>query len=302
MIAAAAFNPSAGGSPDASPGSLATWTMVLGATVAAVLVARGILGARRLPLGVASNRPVQFEPLDLMAVFLLGWVIGLVALQYFGHALGLTTDGPDETGPVDSTVTLATVLLGQTLTQAPIALYFVLRMVRSDDPPTRGGPFDRKGLRIVLQSVACGTLLVGVVLVVSNFGVELAAAFGAPRPETGHTMLEAVRASTRPFVKIGLVLSAVIVAPVLEEAVYRGVIQSAFASIAGHRRIAAVGVTSLLFTAAHAGAVPWQMLPGLLLVAMVLGWLYERTATLIAPILAHAVFNGLNLCLYLAVA
>lgn len=297
MIVAAAFNPSASGSPDASPGSLATWTMVLGATVAAVWVARGILGARRLPLGVASNRPVQFEPLDLLAVFLLGWVIGLVALQYFGHALGLTTDGP-----VDSTVTLATVLLGQTLTQAPIALYFVLRMARSDALPRRGGPFDGKGLRIVLQSVACGTLLVGVVLVVSNFGVELAAAFGAPRPETGHTMLEAVQASTHPFVKIGLVLSAVIVAPVLEEAVYRGVIQSAFASIAGHRRIAAVGVTSLLFTAAHAGAVPWQMLPGLLLVSMVLGWLYERTATLIAPILAHAVFNGLNLCLYLAVA
>lgn len=86
---------------------------------------------------------------------------------------------------------------------------------------------------------------------------------------------------------------AVALAPLAEEILFRGILYAALKG-AGFRRLAWWG-TALLFAAVH-----WNVptfLP-LLLFALVLTWLYERTGNLLAPVAAHALFNALNFALF----
>lgn len=82
---------------------------------------------------------------------------------------------------------------------------------------------------------------------------------------------------------------AIAIAPPAEEALFRGLIYPTFKRT-GHPRLALWG-TALLFAAIH-----WNLasfLP-LVLLALVLAWLYERTGNLLAPIAAHGLFNAMN--------
>ena len=44
----------------------------------------------------------------------------------------------------------------------------------------------------------------------------------------------------------------------------------------------------------HASVVPWQGLVSLFVLGLVFGYLYERTGSLLTPVIAHAVFNSFN--------
>lgn len=81
-------------------------------------------------------------------------------------------------------------------------------------------------------------------------------------------------------------LLAVGLAPIWEEALFRGVL---FASLQrrGYRRLA-YGLTAVLFGVIHGNAVAFVPLT---LFGLVLAWLYERTDNLLAPMTAHALFN-----------
>lgn len=88
-------------------------------------------------------------------------------------------------------------------------------------------------------------------------------------------------------VAIGVV--AIGLAPVGEELLFRGILYPAVKQ-AGYPRVAFWG-TSLLFAAIH-----WNLLNfiPLLLLAVALTWLYEKTNNLLAPVAAHVLFNALN--------
>ena len=87
-----------------------------------------------------------------------------------------------------------------------------------------------------------------------------------------------------------LALFAVVLAPVAEEFIFRGVLYP-FIKQLGWPRLALFGV-SLLFAAIHLDKATF--LP-LFVLALALTWLYEKTDTLFAPILVHALFNTANL-------
>lgn len=93
------------------------------------------------------------------------------------------------------------------------------------------------------------------------------------------------------------VLAAVVVgAPVVEECLYRGLVQTGVARATGSRW-AAVVIASALFTAAHAGSVPAHGLPVLFALSVAMGVLYERTGNLLAPITMHVLFNSANVAM-----
>ena len=83
--------------------------------------------------------------------------------------------------------------------------------------------------------------------------------------------------------------AAVLLAPVAEEVLFRGILYPAIKQ-AGHPWVALWG-TALLFAAVHMNLVTF--LP-LAVLALVLTALYERTNNLLAPITAHVLFNALN--------
>jgi membrane protease YdiL (CAAX protease family) len=89
--------------------------------------------------------------------------------------------------------------------------------------------------------------------------------------------------------RITLGAAAILLAPVAEEILFRGILYPAVKQ-AGFPRLALWG-TSVLFAAVHMNLVTFVPLTVL---ALVLTALYERTNNLVAPITAHALFNALN--------
>jgi membrane protease YdiL (CAAX protease family) len=86
-----------------------------------------------------------------------------------------------------------------------------------------------------------------------------------------------------------VMLTAVcVLAPVLEEMLFRGVILRAFLQL--YPRGLAIGGSALIFGFAHMNIYQFVVGVG---IGAVSGWLYERTRSLLPCITLHAAFNGL---------
>ena len=135
-------------------------------------------------------------------------------------------------------------------------------------------------------------LLYGIGFVVPALGLHLVsqqliiALGGEPTSQEAVEMV--ARASAPPELALQA-LSVVVFAPVCEELLFRGVLYPSLRDL-GHRRMA-IAASSLLFAAIHGSLA--LMLP-LTVLAVVLVWLYEKTGSIIAPILMHAAFNAIN--------
>ena len=87
-----------------------------------------------------------------------------------------------------------------------------------------------------------------------------------------------------------LVFFAVVLAPVAEEFIFRGMLYPFFKQL-GRPRLALLGV-SFLFAAIHLNAPTFVPL---FVLALVFTWLYEKTDCVLAPIAAHSLFHTANL-------
>jgi membrane protease YdiL (CAAX protease family) len=76
--------------------------------------------------------------------------------------------------------------------------------------------------------------------------------------------------------------------------VYRGLLQSILIEALDDHRWVALILTGAIFMSVHTGSVAWQALPALWAFGILLGWVYERTGSLLPCILIHAVFNAWN--------
>ena len=96
-----------------------------------------------------------------------------------------------------------------------------------------------------------------------------------------------------PWWLLGLqAFTAIIVAPVGEELLFRGVLYG-FIKQHGHPRLA-LWISAVLFAAVHGNAVGFLFF---IFFSMILVALYERTKNIFAPILLHALFNAVNFTL-----
>jgi membrane protease YdiL (CAAX protease family) len=86
----------------------------------------------------------------------------------------------------------------------------------------------------------------------------------------------------------------VTVVPMLEELMYRGLLQGALRHV-GLPVWPAIGVASVLFAAMHLGNTSPAAVVLLFVLSLGFGWAYERTGRLIAPIAMHGLFNLVNL-------
>lgn len=95
-----------------------------------------------------------------------------------------------------------------------------------------------------------------------------------------------------------LISCAVVGAPIVEEIIYRGFLQSAFVRVcdsAGVNRWLGVLVTSAIFAGVHYGSVPVHGLVVLAVLGVCFGAAFERTGRLGVPIVMHALFNAANI-------
>ena len=108
---------------------------------------------------------------------------------------------------------------------------------------------------------------------------------------TIHPILKHLNDLSPPW-RILAVIGAVVLAPLAEEVFFRGLVQSFFRRALHSPRLAIL-LASAIFAAVHYNQP--QAVPSLFVLALALGYNYERTGRLISPILIHAIFNAVNL-------
>lgn len=108
-------------------------------------------------------------------------------------------------------------------------------------------------------------------------------------------------AASNPATLPLMALAAVVVVPIAEELLYRGMLFQALRTRLG--RWPAIGLSGLVFGLLHAQGT----LEGTLLLlaafypfGMWLAWLFDRRGTLAASIVCHMAYNGANLALFLS--
>lgn len=111
-------------------------------------------------------------------------------------------------------------------------------------------------------------------------------AFGEPPPQP---LVQFLMQNAGWNDRLLLAFTAIVVAPVSEEVIFRGYLYGTFRRYAG--RGWALGVSAVIFAAIHAHL---PALGGLLVLAVVLTLIYEYTTSLWGPIVLHALFNTLT--------
>jgi len=117
-----------------------------------------------------------------------------------------------------------------------------------------------------------------------------------------HPMLKMLNESTVRWQETVIVLSATLTAPIAEEILFRGYLQSLLAASTAHwfgdssdsrPRWIAVLLTSAAFAILH----PQWSWVAIFILAICLGYAYERTGNLWVPMLMHASFNTIEVTL-----
>ncbi len=251
-----------------------------------------LLATRRRWLRLAPSdpaaAPIAPAPLDTAA-----WLLGLFLLQILAPVLPI--------GLFRGAIDLET-LGGRALlqwisyaAQLPFAIAIVMRCQRE-------AALVRAPLLRHWRAGAIGLLCAAPVIL---FGSTLASSLqelitGVAPPQLGHESLKAIIEQHDDPWAWAVIAAVVIGAPVFEEIAYRGGLHGAMRAL-DIKPWPAVLLTSVFFSIMHLGAIPTSAIAsamtGLTLLAISLGVLRERTGGLLAPIVAHALFNIANITL-----
>jgi len=228
------------------------------------------------------HRPWDLDRFTRRFLTMLGFLyLGLTLGAFVQHFAGR---------PVDENSTLRT-LIG-TLSFQGAALPFMWRFVREHQMGWReafGYSVNWKMALLLGIGVACIALPVGQFL--QLISAEIMSRLSI-KPEMQPAM-QALKNTVTWTDRVTLGVAAIGLAPLAEEALFRGILYPAVKQ-AGFPRLALWG-TSLLFAVVHWNAATFVPL---LLLAIALTLLYEKTNNLLAPIAAHALFNAFNFTLF----
>ena len=145
------------------------------------------------------------------------------------------------------------------------------------------------------KAIGLGALAIGLFLPI-GWGlqaalVQLMLKIGM-EPSVQHALLALQNSgSVAELAALGIV--TIVIAPLAEETLFRGVLYPMIKQHGFPR--AAVWGTSALFALIHFNV---AIFVPLLLLALLLVWLYEKTDNLLAPIAAHATFNAVNFAMF----
>jgi len=215
-------------------------------------------------------------------------ITALVICAYGGLFLGMWVQRSSGLTGIEASIWRMSIA---TLSFQGAALVLVARFLREHQTTwTEGFGFSNHRR----QAVVLG-LLAALIFLLVGWGLQKASAlvmthlpFFKLEPKE-QLPIHALRVSMSWGGRLAFGAVAVLLAPVAEEVLFRGILYPAIKQ-AGHPRLALWG-TALLFAAIHMNLVTFVPLAVL---ALVLTGLYEWTNNLLAPITAHVLFNALN--------
>lgn len=271
--------------------------LIAGPAVLALLAWRGCL--RRDVLAAGPSRRVGLVPADLLVALGL-MILGPSLIAYF-MPLAKPADGAATPDVLSSA---GRILLAQASGQGLPVLYLLWRACAAPRGLRLIGVIPTRPGRDLLWGALGFLAAVPMVFATIQTAVLLGELFGREAPVLAHDMLKMLVDSDSTLGSALIAVSAILVAPILEEAVFRGIVQSVMVEVAGEaRRWGVVFVAAFVFAMIHANTATWenwQALPGLFVLGLVLGWLYERSGSLWPGIILHMGFNTLNIVMALS--
>lgn len=207
----------------------------------------------------------------------LTWLLMMLGFVLVGALLGVK---PGDESPAN----VQAAILAQSVASAGVLL--VMRRF----PPRSGWSVSRDAIRLVTLGYPAFFLLWTTFVAVVYTPAWEALGFEAglqPQLEILGGEVGLVRGAV-------VVIGVVIVAPVFEEVVFRGYLLGGLATLRG--KWFALVATSLVFGLLHASDGFYPVLP-LAIFGAWLGWLRLRTGSLWAPVMTHALHNGLTVAL-----
>ncbi len=258
-----------------------------------------------------------------VSLILLGCTLGSLAV--WGHLFRRARRGQPPLEPALRYRALVE-LVPLWITLIWVGLSLVLRLSTEIDDPFDAAPFDAAAARRGMELDIGLQTLIGVVVTtaltrfrkndLARFGMDLAdwrgqVALGlggflaawapvllvlfATRPlrtdDRQHPLLRLLKEDPSGGTLVLAVLAAVLVAPLVEELLFRVVVQGALTQRIPPR--GAILFTALLFAAVH--GFPDSL--GLIPLALVLGYIYYQRHSYLAAVTTHAAFNGVMLLL-----
>ena len=148
---------------------------------------------------------------------------------------------------------------------------------------------------VIVWAVAMSVFAIPATILLNTFTGWLISQFReVPEPQAVMVVLQE---SHRLSERMALGFTAIVLAPVFEESIFRGILYPAIKN-AGYPTLALAG-TSLLFGAIHASLLIFLPLTFL---GIMFAILYEKTDSLLAPIIGHSLFNAVNFAYAILVA
>lgn len=283
-----------GGDSTASPRELAI-------TIGSLVIAAGALvwlwrkdvirpGSFRRHPGTQAPRPAS-------AMALLALMLGCFVLSSLAQIIAVGAIGADpEHGLTVRQMGIVNLVVGPVSVIVAVSAFIAAH--RLDTIPR---------FRLSIKGFGLGLLLslfvLPMAMAASSVTLLIATALGhGPSDAIAHDTLNAILAPEAGVWKWVLIVGAVVVTPIVEEVLFRGLLQSALAAILPGRwgKWGAVQIASALFTLAHTtGGVEWHSLPAIAVLGLSMAVAYERTGRIAVPIAMHVAFNGANVLLAL---
>ena len=139
-----------------------------------------------------------------------------------------------------------------------------------------------------LNLLAAWPMVLAMVILTATFGKLF---YGPTYEIEQHDELKLIVESSRLVLRVLIFVLAVLVAPLLEEMLFRGLFQTTIRSFLVKPWLA-ITSTSVLFAVIHQNVGHW---PALFVLGMCLGYAYEKSGSLLRPIFIHALFNGVTI-------
>ncbi len=262
-----------------------SWLGLFAAVVVVLVLARARV-LSRVALGGRTLRQLGAQP---WWVWLIAAIVAYIAPSVgYGLALMAARSGADDLG----SKALATAIAYAGALLATISVAMLMR---------RSAPSAGLSVKLKDSWIGAGCLLVSLPLVyassvVSTSVYEIVTRSTIHEP-IAHDMLKTIVSSRESAAAWALAGLAVIAAPIHEELLYRGFLQSAAFRLTG-RPWPSIIATSAVFALGHLSAgVPSYAIASLFMLSLCLGFTFEKTRRIGVPIAMHMLFNAANIAL-----
>jgi membrane protease YdiL (CAAX protease family) len=143
-------------------------------------------------------------------------------------------------------------------------------------------------LTAAIVSLVCIWPIITIVVFLTILLIQILGVRG-PQIER-HEMLKMLLLYRQLPVRLSMITFAVLIAPVFEEMLFRGLFQTLIRRFVPSVWIS-IFISSVIFATAHQNFTHW---PVLFVLALCLGYSYEKSGSLFRPIFIHALFNATN--------